>query len=65
MSDIIIETRELSKTFHVGSQEITALDRLDLQIKKGEFVGVMGPSGSGKTTLLNLLGLTFWGVSTR
>jgi len=56
MSDIIIETRELSKTFHVGSQEITALDRLDLQIKKGEFVGVMGPSGSGKTTLLNLLG---------
>ncbi len=56
MSDIIIETRELSKTFHVGSQEITALDRLDLQIKKGEFVGIMGPSGSGKTTLLNLLG---------
>jgi len=56
MSDIIIETRELSKTFRVGSQEITALDRLDLQIKKGEFVGIMGPSGSGKTTLLNLLG---------
>ena len=56
MSDIIIETRELSKTFHVGSQEITALDRLDLQIKKGEFVGIMGPSGSGKTTLLNLVG---------
>ena len=56
MSNIIIETRELSRTFHVGNQEITALDHLNLQIEKGEFVGIMGPSGSGKTTLLNLLG---------
>ena len=56
MSDIIVETRDLSRAFRVGSQEIMALDSLNLQITKGEFVGIMGPSGSGKTTLLNLLG---------
>ena len=56
MSDPVIETRQISKSFRVGSQEIVALDGLSMQIGRAEFVGIMGPSGSGKTTLLNLLG---------
>ncbi len=38
------------------NSEVTALDRIDLEIQSGEWIAVMGPSGSGKTTALNLLG---------
>ncbi|WP_318036203.1 ABC transporter ATP-binding protein [Halobacillus amylolyticus] len=54
MSVLIAE--QITKTY--GSKrgiKHTAIDHLDLKIRKGEFLGVMGPSGSGKTTLLNLL----------
>lgn len=56
MSDVIVETKNLSKTFSVGGKEISAVDGVSLEIGSGEFVSIMGPSGSGKTTLLNLIG---------
>ncbi|MGE4400928.1 MAG: ABC transporter ATP-binding protein [Desulfobulbus sp.] len=53
----MIELREVSRIFHVGGQEVRAMDRISLTIKPGEYVSIMGPSGSGKSTLLNTLGL--------
>lgn len=57
MNDLIIETRNLTRSFYLGGKEIRAVDGVNLQIASGEFVSIVGPSGSGKTTLLNLLGL--------
>ena len=51
----LIECRDLTRTYLRGSEKITPLDGLDLDIDAGRFVALMGPSGSGKTTLLNLL----------
>ena len=51
----LIECRGLARTYRRGSEEITPLEDLDLDIQAGQFVALMGPSGSGKTTLLNLL----------
>ena len=51
----LIEIRQLSKIFRRDSVQISALDRIDLTIRPGEFVSLMGPSGSGKSTLLNIL----------
>ncbi|NNK98698.1 MAG: ABC transporter ATP-binding protein [Xanthomonadales bacterium] len=52
----MITTNNLCRRFHVGDSWVHALDRVDLQIDKGDFVAVMGPSGSGKSTLMNILG---------
>ena len=53
---IMIRLNDVSKIYHVGGQEVRALDRASLYIAKGEFVGVIGPSGSGKSTLMNIIG---------
>ncbi|HEX7218310.1 MAG TPA: ABC transporter ATP-binding protein [Burkholderiales bacterium] len=53
---MLIRTRELVKLYRMGDQEIHALDRVSVEIDKGEFVAVMGPSGSGKSTFMNVLG---------
>lgn len=50
----IIEIHGLKKSYENG--QIIALNGVDLEIKKGEFVSIIGPSGSGKSTLLNMLG---------
>lgn len=52
----IIEVQELKKDFHIEEITVHALKGIDLDIKKGEFVGIMGTSGSGKSTMLNILG---------
>ena len=51
----LIECKQLTKHYYRGSEQITPLKNLDLQIDRGSFVSLMGPSGSGKTTLLNLI----------
>jgi putative ABC transport system ATP-binding protein len=53
----MIKTIELSKIFRTEEVETTALNKVNLEIQRGEFVAVMGPSGCGKSTLLNILGL--------
>lgn len=50
----IIEIKGLKKSYENG--KIMALDGIDLEIKKGEFISIIGPSGSGKSTLLNMIG---------
>src|ERR1700684_3829316 len=55
-SNSLIKIRGLDKTYRRGGEEIQVLQRLNLDVDKGDFVAFMGPSGSGKTTLLNLLG---------
>ena len=53
----LIELRDVVKSFVMGHETITALDRVSLDIEAGEFISIIGPSGSGKSTLMNLLGL--------
>jgi putative ABC transport system ATP-binding protein len=53
----MIKTEKLKKVFRTDEVETTALNNVDLEVSRGEFLAVMGPSGCGKSTLLNILGL--------
>lgn len=53
----IIKTENLKKSFRTSEVETIAINDLNFEVNKSEFVAIMGPSGCGKTTLLNILGL--------
>jgi putative ABC transport system ATP-binding protein len=53
----MISTKDLTKVFRTDEVETTALNKVNLDVQKGEFVAIMGPSGCGKSTLLNIVGL--------
>jgi putative ABC transport system ATP-binding protein len=52
----MITLRSVTKVYRMGEVDVRALNGIDLQIARGDYVGVMGPSGSGKTTLMEILG---------
>jgi len=53
---IVARLRGVAKQYRRGNEVVPVLEKLDLELPRGDFVALMGPSGSGKTTLLNLLG---------
>lgn len=53
---VIIEFKDVCKTYQMGDETVKALDNASLKIYKGEFVSIVGPSGSGKSTLMNIMG---------
>jgi putative ABC transport system ATP-binding protein len=52
----LLEAKEITKIYQMGSTTVTALDHVSLAVNKGEFVAIQGTSGSGKSTLLNVVG---------
>lgn len=54
---MMIELREVCRSFEVGDETVHALDHVNLDIAQGDYISIMGASGSGKSTLLNMLGL--------
>src|SRR4028119_1938686 len=53
----MIKITDLEKVYRTEEVETVALNKISMEVKKGEFVAIMGPSGCGKSTLLNILGL--------
>ena len=53
---MLIELKDISKIYEVGTQEVPALRNIDVSVKENEYLAIMGPSGSGKSTLMNIIG---------
>jgi len=58
-----IRTTDLTRTYRLGSSEIIAVNKVNLEVRDPTFIAVVGPSGSGKSTLLNLIGLNDYPTS--
>lgn len=56
MQDAYVKLEHVTKIYRMGEVEIHAVDGIDFEVQKGEFVVIVGPSGAGKTTVLNILG---------
>ncbi len=52
----LINLKNIYKIYHVGGEEVRALDGVDISILENEYLAIMGPSGSGKSTLMNMIG---------
>ncbi len=52
----VIRLNNITKIYHVGSEDVHALQSVSLEIKRNEYVAIMGPSGSGKSTMMNIIG---------
>ena len=52
----LISLKEIYKIYHVGGEEVRALDGINLEIEENDYLAIMGPSGSGKSTLMNMIG---------
>jgi len=53
---MLIKTEDLWKVYELGAEKIPAVQSVNLDVQKGEYIAIMGPSGSGKSTLMNLIG---------
>ena len=56
MPDIVVKTQDVVKEYRMGSNILRALDGINIEIQRGEYISLMGPSGSGKSTLFNMIG---------
>src|ERR1043165_4573919 len=54
--NVLVRVTGVDKVYKRGNEAVGVLTKLDLEVRKGEFLALMGPSGSGKSTLLNLIG---------
>ena len=55
-SDVIVSARGVKRLYIMGDEKVWALDGVDLDVCRGEYLSIMGPSGSGKSTLFNMVG---------
>ena len=55
-TEYIVRTKDVVKVFTLGEEKLRALDGVNVDIRRGEYISIMGPSGSGKSTLFNAIG---------